>query len=634
MDDLKQRLARAVAPYTDGMAAAQIAELFSVPKPEFGDVALPCFRVAVGGLKKPNEKSAKLAADLAEAIADGHDLIATAEPAGGYLNFTLRASAMAAAVLPAVDELADGGFVLPDGRDKFVAIDYSSPNVAKEFSLGHLRSTMLGHSLIELHKALGWETAGVNHLGDWGHQFGVVIVAYREEGDEAELEADPIRHLQGLYVRYSQREKAEAARKKCDDKDVPYDAVQTFGGKRAGESEEAAARVGELLAADPYLREPKLPDDSESVTARAREVDVALQRGDADVRELWTRFRELSLDALKTTYADLGVQFDAYTGESFFEDKMDHVVDLAQERGILVESEGAQVVQIEGQKAPCILLKRDGGTTYATRDLAAAIYRRDEYRFDRNLYVVDKRQSHHFAQVFAVLGLMGYDWAEACGHISFGAVRIAGEVMSTRAGNVVLLEDYIAVNTERITEIMREKNPGLEAEIGADAFAQTARDVAKGAIIFEMLKVDRNQDVDYRSEEALSFEGETGPRVQMTYAKTGSVARKYAEMFGHEHDPNVWASAHYETGPERQLLRLIGDYPTVVRRALDEYQPFHLAKFVIEISDWVNRYWRETQFLVEDDEPRASSRVALLARVRRVVKQTLSLLGMAAPERM
>ena len=605
MDRIRQQIAEWIAPHTDGMSADDVRAQFArTKKAEWGDIALPCFKLPIGDLKKPNEKAAKLVETL-----PAHELVESAVAEGPYLNITLSASAMAALIIPALDELAAADSRLPDGEGQTLTMDYSSPNVAKEFSLGHLRSTMLGHSLIQLYKSCGWKTVGINHLGDWGHQFGIVIAAWTEEGDEAALEADPIPYLQAIYQKYSLREKAE-------------------GLKKAGKP--PMKDTGD----DPYLADPLLPDDPKSVTARARATDDALQAGDKEIRALWQRFLDLSIAALKVTYEDLGVHFDAWTGESFFEDKMQPIVDELKAKGLLVESKGAQVVEMGEEKAPCIVVKGGGGTTYATRDLAAATYRHNQYEFDRNVYVVDARQSEHFAQVFCVLRQAGHEWADRCQHVAFGAVRIKGQVMSTRAGNVILVEDYVARNCERVVEIMSEKNPGLAEDLGPEAYQATARAVAKAAILFEMLKVDRTNDVNYASEDAVNFEGETGPRVQMVYAKTGSVLRNYETTFGKPHDPAAWDASHYTTVWERNLMRLLGDYQNTVRAALTDHQPYLVARYMLEIADWLNLYWKNVLFLDKDNPAAADSRVSLLSRMRGVMKQCLTLLGLEAPERM
>ncbi|MGE3854074.1 MAG: arginine--tRNA ligase [Planctomycetota bacterium] len=605
MDRIRNTIAEWIAPHTNGMSADDVRAQFARPKKaEWGDIALPCFKLPVGDLKKPNEKADHLAKTL-----PAHELVEGAVAEGPYLNITLSASAMAAQIIPGLDELAANGYRLPDGEGKVLTMDYSSPNVAKEFSLGHLRSTMLGHSLIQLYTSCGWKTVGINHLGDWGHQFGVVITAWQEEGDEKALEADPIPYLQAIYQKYSLREKAEGLKK------AGKPPMKDTGG-------------------DDYVADPLLPDDPQSVTARARKTDDALQAGDKKIRALWKRFLDLSIAALKLTYADLGVNFDAWTGESFFEDKMEPIVAELRKKKLLTESQGAQVVEMGEDKAPCIVLKSGGGTTYATRDLAAATYRHNEYHFDRNVYVVDARQSEHFANVFEVLKRAGHEWAERCQHVPFGAVRIKGQVMSTRAGNVILVEDYIAKNQERVLEIMREKNPGLENDLGPDDYQATARAVAKAAILFEMLKVDRTNDVNYASEEAVNFDGETGPRVQMTYAKTGSVLRNYETTFGKPHDPAAMDFSHYTTVWERNLLRLLGDYQSTVRAALAEHQPYLVARYMLEIADWLNLYWKNVLFLDTDNPAAADSRVSLLSRMRGVIRQCLHLLGLEAPERM
>ncbi len=545
--------------------AAALRGLLAVPPDSaLGDYAFPCFRLA-----KPLRMAPPAIAETLRAAWDRPD-VAEVKCVNGYLNFFLNRENFAAGIMR---DLLDKGerFGSSDrGRGKTVCLDYSSINIAKRFHIGHLSTTMIGHSLKRIYDFLGYTTVGINHLGDWGTQFGKMICAYKMWGNPEAVERDGVDELTRLYVRF--HEEAE--------------------------------------------KDPSLEDEGRAWFKR-------IEDGDEEALKIFSWFKELTLKDAARTYDLLGVTFDSYAGESFYVDKTGAIVEELREKGLLMQSEGAWVVDLsEDKMPPCLILKQDGTTIYATRDLAAAKYRQDTYHFDKCLYVVAYQQDLHFRQVFRVLEKMGYPWAKDCVHVSFGMISFDGAALSTRHGNVVHLDDLLSQAVEKAREIIEEKSPNLPDK------ETVARQVGIGAVIYTDLSNNRIKDIDFRWDRALNFDGESGPYVQYTHARCCSVLRKAAEADLPAPD---WSAL---TDDEAQaLLRLMSRFPDTVLEAADKYEPSMVTRAVTDIAQAFNKYYYEHRIL--DGAPaEAAARVAMTSAVRSVIKTGLWLIGIEAPERM
>lgn len=561
-------VAAALAPYT-GLDVAEVQRLLAPPPDsKLGDVAFPCFPLAKA-LKKAPPAIAQELAEKINATALPSPL-ASITAAGPYLNIYLDRPA-AAAILTESALLDDwGSSHTGDGRT--VAIDLSSPNIAKPMHLGHLRSTVIGNSLVKIYRHQGWHVVAINHLGDWGTQFGKQMVAYYRWGDKAVVEANPIDELLKLY--------------------------QMFG--------------------DKAKEQPELEDE-------ARAYFKKLEEGDPDIRKIWQFIVDESMKEIGRIYEMLDVTFDAVLGESFYEDKMPAVIQELRDKGLLVESEGAHVVMLDEEKLPaCLIIKKDGATIYATRDLAAAEYRHDHFKADKLLYVVDQGQSVHFRQVFAVLKKMGHAWAENCHHVSFGVLTVGGKRLRTRAGDVIYLEELLTKATEYAAEIIAEKNPTL-----ANA-AQVAQSVGVGAVVFNDLRQNRVTDVDFTWEEALNFDGQTGPYVQYTHARASKILRDAG--FGGV-DSGSAPSAVFSEPEEWAVLTQIGGFPAAVQRAEERMEPSAVAQHLLTVAQAFNRFYHDKTILKAEPAVRAA-RVALVAATVSTLRTGLALLGMDAPEQM
>ena len=545
--------------------AASLRGFLAVPPdPNMGDYAFPCFRLA----KSLRMSPVQIAQKLADAWA--HVDVARAEALNGYLNFFLNRGNFAKETLETV--LAAGGNYGSgtEGAGKTICLDYSSINIAKRFHLGHLSTTMIGHSLRRIYDFLGYKTVGINHLGDWGTQFGKMICAYKLWGTKEEVEQGGIDALEALYVRF--HKEAE--------------------------------------------QDPSLEDQGRAWFKR-------IEDGDAEALEIFNWFKELTLkDAAKTSDL-LGVSFDSYAGESFYIDKMEPVIQSLRDKGLLTQSEGAWVVDLsEDNMPPCLIIKKDGATIYATRDITAAKYRQDTYHFDKCLYVVAYQQDLHFKQVFRVLEKMGYPWAKDCVHVSFGMISFEGQALSTRKGNTVPLDDLLREAVEKARAIIEEKSPNLENK------DEVARQIGIGAVVYADISNNRIKDIDFSWSRALNFDGETGPYVQYTHARCCSLLRKAAE----ENLP----AADYMTlddDESQALLRLIGRFPDVIREAADKYEPSMITRAVTDIAQAYNKFYYEHRIL-DGGDAAAAARVALTQATRDVIKTGLWLIGIEAPERM
>ena len=552
-------------PEAEGLPGEEdIKGLLAVPPdPALGDYAFPCFRLAKPLRMAPPK--------IAEAVCAAwtHEDVASVQPVNGYMNFFLNRENFAAKTMAALREQGEKYGSSDIGKGKTVCLDYSSINIAKRFHIGHLSTTMIGHSLKRIFDFLGYETVGINHLGDWGTQFGKMVCAYKKWGKKEDVEERGIDAMTELYVRF--HKEAE--------------------------------------------NDPALEDEGRAWFKK-------IEDNDPEAMEIFRWFKEVTLKDAAKTYAKLGVSFDSYAGESFYNDKMEPVVQELRNKGLLTESQGAQVVDLsEDNMPPCLILKSDGATIYATRDLAAAVYRQNTYHFDKCLYVVAYQQDLHFRQVFRVLEKMGYPWAKDCVHVAFGMISFEGEALSTRKGNVVLLEDLLDQAVEKARAIIEEKSPNLENK------DEVARQVGIGAVVYTDLSNNRIKDIDFRWDRALNFDGESGPYVQYTHARCCSLLRK-AEGITAEPD---WSAL---TDDEAQaLLRLLSRFPDVVLEAADKYEPSMITRAVTDIAQAFNKYYYEHRIL--DGEPaQAAARIALADATRQVIKTGLYLIGIEAPERM
>ncbi len=531
------------------------------PNPKLGDLAFPCFTLA----KELRKAPPLIAQELADKVSN--DAI-KAVPTGPYLNFFFDHALLAEEMISEVGREGFGDQNI--GQGKRVIIEMSSPNIAKPFGIGHLRSTMIGNALYNLYKTLGYDALRINHLGDWGTQFGKQIVAYKRWGDAEKIAKDPIQEFLNIYVKF--HEEAES--------------------------------------------HPELEEE-------ARMWFKKLEDGDDEALQLWQYFIDESLKEFKRMYEKLGVEFDHYMGESFYSDKMDAVVKALQAKGLLEESEGAKVVRLdEEDMPPSIILKSDGSTIYATRDLATAIYRHDYLHAEKIIYVVGAEQSLHFRQVYTVLKKMGHEWANGCEHVAFGLMKFEGRKLSTRRGHVIFLEEVLDEAIERARTIIEEKNPNLpEKESVAEA-------VGIGAIIFGDLKNTRIHEVNFSLDEALNFDGETGPYVQYTYARTQSVLEKAGST-----PISDKINGNFIAGEEAwQLLKGLIDYPITLERALERNEPSILARYLIEIAKDYNRFYHHERILVDDQEER-NAKLLVTALTARILKKGLTILGVKTPSK-
>jgi arginyl-tRNA synthetase len=528
-----------------------------------GDLAFPCFTLAKLKRKSPN----LIAQELSEKIQSA--TFEKVEVVGAYLNIFLNkklvSEKLVKEVLAQEENFASQDF----GGGGNITIDMSSPNIAKPFSMGHLRSTVIGNALAHIVEKCGYQPIKINHLGDWGTQFGKLITAYQLWGDAEKVKQNPIKELLQLYIQFH----AEAE------------------------------------------KNPALDDQGRSWFKR-------LEDGDEEALMLWQWFRDESLKEFSRIYELMNVQFDSFAGEAFYNDKMDRIVKLLEEKQLLVESDQAQVVELtEEQLPPCLIKKSDGATLYATRDLAAALYRKENYNFVQSLYVVGHEQSLHFKQLIAVLGKMGYEWAGKMVHVPFGMMLKDGKKMSTRKGKVVLLEEVLNESIAMARHNIEEKNPNLGNK------DEVAKQVGVGAVIFHDLKNNRMNDIEFSLEEMLRFEGETGPYLQYTYARACSILRK-----GNGYSKTDSLAYDYSWEKEWKVTSLLMEFAPAIKRACENFDPSQVAKYSVDLAQAFNKYYAEVKILEEN--PAKQSRLALVFAVTVVLKEGLRLLGIEAPEEM
>lgn len=547
-----------------GLGGAEICAMLEYPPDEkMGDLALPCFKLS----KVLRMAPVKIAATIAESFSA--ECVAKAEAVNGYLNIYLDGAYLAKKVISEVRAKGDRyGAPTEFGEGKTVVLDYSSPNVAKPFHIGHLGTTVIGHSLKRLHEFAGYKCIGINYLGDWGTQFGKLIVAYRKWGNAELIENGGIDKLVELYVKF--HEEAE--------------------------------------------KDPALNDD-------ARAEFRKLEDGDEDNIKLWKWFVEISLAEYQKTYAQLGIEFDSYKGESFYTDKMPAQVQKLRDMGLLKIDDGASIVDLEPYgMPPCLILKRDGSTLYPTRDIAAAVYRKETYDFDKMIYVTSAGQSLHFAQWFKVVELMGYEWFDKLVHVPYGTVSINGEKLATRTGNVILLRDLFAESIAKVETIMKEKNPDLHDR------DKVSEAVGVGAIVFYYLSNNRIRDINFMMEDALSFEGNTGPYVQYTYARTCSVLSKSAES-------ELASELVITTPDETALLKTLSRFEEVVREAIAAYEPSVVTRYILDVAGAYNRFYHNCSILGADNEQIKNTRLALTAAAKTVLGNAFGLICLAKTEK-
>lgn len=559
----KELIASELAKVIDSLDQDAILNLLEQPKSsDLGDIAFPAFSLAKVERKAPQA----IAADIAEKIDQSafEKVVAT----GPYVNFFLDKSKISDQVIKSVIEAGADYGQQDEGHGQNITIDLSSPNIAKPFSVGHLRSTVIGDALSNIFRKMGYNTIKINHLGDWGKQFGLLMVAYKKWGSKEAVEANPIDELLKLYV-----------------------------------------RINAEIENDPELDE------------EGRKWFKKLEDGDPEATELWQWFRDESLVEFNRIYKLLGVEFDSLNGEAFYNDKMDEGVQILEDKGLLKESKGASIVELDDVNLPPAMIKKsDGATLYITRDIATAIYRARTYNFVKNIYAVGQEQSNHFRQLKAVLKKMGFDWSDDMVHVDFGLVTKNRQKLSTRKGNIILLEPTLQEAISRAKAQIEEKNPELENK------EEVAHAVGVGAVKFYDLKTDRRNGYDFDLEAMVSFEGETGPYVQYAYARIQSILRKA------NFTPSTDATYSLSDPESWEIIKLLQDFSRVVKRAAENYDPSLIAKYAINLAQAFNKYYAHTRIL--DESPERDSRLALSYSTAVVLKEALRLLGVEAPEKM
>lgn len=561
---MKNRIIDLLSENINDFSKEAIAEMIEVPpKSDMGDFAFPCFQLAKVYRKAPP----LIAQELKEKISKA-DFLDKIEVQGGYLNFFVDKIQFS-------KQIVDNYYHHPhygasdEGFGKTICIDYSSPNVAKNFHVGHLRTTIIGNSLYKIFSKLGYDVVRINHLGDWGTQFGKLIVAYKRWGSKELIETNGISALMEIYVKFH---------------------------------EEA--------------------DKDNSLNDEARFWFTRMESGDKEALEIWKWFRDISLEEFMRVYKILDVEFDSYAGESFYNDKMTSVIEELEKNHLLKSSDGAQIVDLEEYSMPpCLITKKDGSSLYATRDIAAAIYRKQTYDFDKCIYVTGLEQKLHFAQWFKVVELMGYDWYKDLIHVPYGLVSLKGGKLSTRKGNIIYAEDILEESIHKIEDIIKEKNPNIPDK------ETVAKQVGIGAILFNDLYNQRIKDVTFDWEKLLNFDGETGPYVQYTYARAASVIRKIGEV------PYKIEYSFLTDEASIALLKEISRFPSIIKEAANKLEPSIVARYSMDLAQSFNKFYHDNQINV-DDETIKYSRANVVLITKNILKDSLDLLGIECPEQM
>ena len=564
---MKDKLIDILSIYVENLSKEEIDQLLEIPKKsDMGDYAFPCFKLARVFRKAPNIIAENITSEINE---KEYEIFEKVQNVGAYINFFFNKEAFAKKIIDTVS-VENYGYS-SEGEGKTICIDYSSPNVAKNFHVGHLRTTIIGNSLYKIFSKLGYHVERINHLGDWGTQFGKLIVAYKKWGSKEEVEEKGIEALMKIYVKF--HEEAEK-------------------------------------------------DDS--LNDQAREWFAKMEQGDKEALDIWQWFVDISLIEYKRIYNLMGIEFDHFTGESFYRDKTQNVVKMLEDANLLKESEGAYIVPLDQyDMAPCLIMKKDGSSIYATRDLAAVLYRKETYNFNKCLYVTGLEQKLHFAQVFKVIELLGFDYYSNLVHIPYGLVSMEGGKLSTRSGNVIYAEDILHQAINKIYDIINEKNPELPNK------NEVARQVGVGAIIFNDLYNQRIKDVIFNWDKILNFDGETGPYVQYTYARCASVLRKAGNV-------NIPDQVDYHVLTEEVTMELLKDllrYPQIIKESSVKYEPFMIARYAVSIAQHFNKFYHDCKINVDDENVKLA-RLKVVKVTMDTIKSALSLLGMECPEQM
>ena len=549
-----------------------VASLIEVPTDEkMGDYAFPCFRLAKEFRKAPDA----IAAEIAERL-QKHPMFESVENVNAYVNIKIKRTDFIKDVIEDAVLKGDSFTKSNEGEGKKVLVDYSSPNIAKPFHIGHIRSTVIGNALYLIYKNLGYDVVRINHLGDYGTQFGKMIVAYRKWGNKEDVQREPIKTLLSYYTKFH---------------------------------EEAG-------------KNPELDEE-------ARRIFVKLENGEAEEVALWKWFKEESLKEFEKVYKMLNIQFDSYAGESFYSDKIPAAVAQLEEKGLLKESQNSIIVDLDQfGLAPALVKKSDGSTLYITRDIAAALYRKDTYDFYKCLYVVASQQDLHFKQLFKVMELMGNQWAQNCIHVQFGMVSLAEGTLSTRKGRVVFLEDVLNKAVEKTREVVVEKG------VVSENIDRVAEEVGIGAVVFNELAHNRIKDYTFDWDKVLNFEGETGPYVQYTHARSCSLLRKAGkDMVSKAKNLDNIDYEKLTSDTMYELAKLIHNMPEVIKEAADRYEPSVVTRHVVKIAQGFNRFYNEERIL-QGDATGTVSRLTLVIATKNAIKNGLALLGIKAPERM
>ena len=580
MLDIKKEISEQIAKTIENVESKEIYTYIEVPKDtKNGDYAFPCFRLAKTLRKSPPEIANQIKEKLEENGISNSEIIKKVEIAGGYLNFYISSKIFTKEVLEQISNNEKFGIEPEDdkNKEKNIVIDYSAPNIAKPFHIGHLRSTVIGAALYNIYKYLGYNVTGINHLGDYGTQFGKLIEGYKRWGKEYDIDSDPINELTKIYIRINTACK-----------------------------------------------------EDEQILQACRDNFKKLEDGDSYCVEIWKKFRELSLKEFQRVYNLLGSTFDSWNGEAFYSDKMQEVIEILEKSGKLKESQGAKIVELEEQgiNTPCIIVKSNGSSTYATRDLAAILYRARNYNFDKALYVTSYEQVLHFKQVFATAKYLGLDekYIKGLEHVSFGMVLLPTGKMSTREGNIVKLEELLNEAIERAKEIIEQKNPELENK------EEVAKKVGIGAIIFNDLSNSRVKDEVFDWNNILNFQGETGPYIQYTYVRTKSVLEKAGVKIDNISFDMVNFDSLEDTYSQN-IIKLLYDFHNILIQVTEKNEPSILSRYLIELAKAYSVFYNENRIMVEDTSIK-NSRIYLTFAVEKVLKIGANLLGIEMPEKM
>lgn len=566
MIDYKIKVAELFSGLVDDVTLEDIYGMVEIPpNSHLGDFAVPCFRFAKTMRKSPNMIAETIASQIPED--ENFDKVVNEGP---YVNFFVSKTSYAKDILTEIHTKKEKYGTKDIGQGRSVIVEFSSPNIAKPFHIGHIRTTIIGNVLYNIYKFMGYNAIAINHLGDYGTQFGMLISAYKKWGVKEEIEKNPIPELLKLYIRFNE------------------------------ETEKT----------------PELIDE-------ARNWFRELENGNEEAIGLWQWFKDVSMIEFNRVYEMLGIKFDSFAGENFYSDKMPRVIDELIEKNLLKDSQGAKIVDLGAYDLPSPLIqKSDGSTLYITRDIAAAIYRKETYDFYKNIYVVGAQQNLHFQQWIKIVELMGYEWAKDCIHVPFGMVSLEEGTLSTRKGRVVFLEDVLKKAVEKTLEIINERNPGLENK------EDVAKKVGIGAVLFQELYNNRIKDYTFSWEKTLSFEGETGPYTQYTYARTCSILNKYGDNVSTEVDYNL-----IKDEKEFEVIKALSNFGDVIESSMEKNEPFYITRYIVDLAQKFNKFYNNSHILV-DDEELMKSRVLLTYAVNITIKNGLDLLGIEAPEKM